>query len=75
MTILTIRQIGSSMGVILPKELLAKLKCKKGDKLFAIDAPDGIKLSAYEKEYAENMETFRKIVAKKRSLFNKLSKA
>ena len=45
MSALKLTQIGNSVGVILPKELLAKLGVGKGDTLYAIDQPDGVKLT------------------------------
>ena len=40
--------VGNSAGVILPKELLARLRLEKGDALFATELPDGIKLTPYD---------------------------
>ena len=39
---LKLTQIGNSVGVILPKEVLARLKVGKGDSLFVTDLPDGV---------------------------------
>jgi putative addiction module antidote len=38
MTTLKLTQIGNSVGVILPKEVLARLKLEKGDTVFVTDA-------------------------------------
>jgi putative addiction module antidote len=40
---LKITTIGNSAGVILPKELLARLRLRKGDELFALETPDGMR--------------------------------
>ena len=45
MNTLKLAQIGNSVGVILPKELLAKLGVGKGDTIYAIDTPDGVRLT------------------------------
>ncbi|HQV49010.1 MAG TPA: AbrB/MazE/SpoVT family DNA-binding domain-containing protein, partial [Dokdonella sp.] len=42
---LKITTIGNSAGVILPKELLARLRLEKGDELLALETPDGIRLT------------------------------
>ena len=42
---LKLTQIGNSVGVILPRELLVKLGMAKGDTIYAIDQPDGIRLA------------------------------
>jgi putative addiction module antidote len=47
MTTLKLTQIGNSLGVISPKELLAKLKLQKDDELFVTENPLGIRLSGY----------------------------
>ncbi len=51
MSALKLTQIGNSVGVILPKELLAKLGVGKGDTLYAIDQPDGVKLTVANPEF------------------------
>ena len=48
MTALKLTQIGNSVGVILPKEILVRLKLEKGDTVFVTDAVDGIKLTPYD---------------------------
>ena len=47
-TALQIRKIGNSVGVILPKELLARLNLKEGDKFYPVEQPDGsLRLSPF----------------------------
>ena len=53
---LKITAIGNSAGVILPKELLAKLRLDKGDELYAVETPDGIRLTTYDPVFAAQME-------------------
>ena len=45
---LRITTVGNSAGVILPKELLARLRLEKGDELYVVETPDGFRLSAYD---------------------------
>lgn len=47
-TALKITQIGNSVGVILPKDVLARLKVGKGDSLFVTEVPDGVTLRAFD---------------------------
>ena len=49
---LKITAIGNSAGVILPKELLARLRLGKGDTLYALETPDGVRLTAFDPELA-----------------------
>ena len=53
---LKITTVGNSAGVILPKELLARLRLEKGDELFALETPGGIVLTTYDPELAAQME-------------------
>jgi putative addiction module antidote len=46
---LKVTTIGNSAGVILPKELLARLRVDKGDELYAVETPDGLRLTTCER--------------------------
>ena len=52
---LKLTQIGNSVGVILPKEVLARLKLEKGDTLHLTDTPDGIALTPYQPNLDEQL--------------------
>jgi putative addiction module antidote len=43
---LKLTQIGNSVGVILPKEVLALLKLEKGDTLYLTDSPEGMRITS-----------------------------
>ena len=59
--LLQIKRIGNSVGLILPKELLARLKLRAGDKLHVVEQTErGIKLSPYDPKHAKAMEIARK---------------
>jgi putative addiction module antidote len=59
--LLQIKKIGNSLGLILPKELLARLKLKEGDKFHIVEQTErGIKLSPYDPKHAEAMEIARR---------------
>ena len=57
---LKLTQIGNSVGVILPKEMLVKLGMAKGDTIYAIDQPDGVRLTSANPEFAAQMEVARR---------------
>ena len=60
-TVLQIRKIGNSVGVILPKELLARLNLKEGDKLFPIKQPGGgLILTPHDPDFEKAMEVARR---------------
>ncbi|CAD7738751.1 hypothetical protein LMG31886_31420 [Xanthomonas hydrangeae] len=70
---LKITSIGNSAGVILPKELLARLRLGKGDELYALETPDGIKLTAFDPTLAAQMEVAEQVMRNRRTLLHKLA--
>ncbi|MCC4600609.1 MULTISPECIES: AbrB/MazE/SpoVT family DNA-binding domain-containing protein [Xanthomonas] len=71
---LKITAIGNSSGVILPKELLARLRLGKGDELYALETPDGIKLTAFDPTLAAQMDVAEQVMREDRQVLNKLAK-
>jgi putative addiction module antidote len=60
-TVLRIKKIGNAVGLILPKELLARLKLSEGDQLYIVEQTErGIKLSPYDPKHAEAMDIARR---------------
>ncbi|MBA2495121.1 MAG: AbrB/MazE/SpoVT family DNA-binding domain-containing protein [Acidobacteria bacterium] len=70
---LKITTIGNSTGVILPKEILEKLRVKKGDSLFAVETPNGIELTAYNPEFAKQIEVAEQVMREDRDALRKLA--
>lgn len=70
---LKITSIGNSAGIILPRELLARLRLAKGDELFAIETPDGVRLSVFDPELAEQMDAAEQVMREDRDVLNKLA--
>ncbi len=70
---LKITTIGNSAGVILPRELLTRLRLEKGDELFALETPDGIRLTTYDPELARQMEVAEEVMRKDRNVLRKLA--
>jgi putative addiction module antidote len=71
---LKLRSVGTSTGVILPKELLHRLKVKKDDHLFAVETPAGFLLTPYDPEIEEQLEIGREFLASYRDTFRALAK-
>ena len=74
MTTLKITQIGNSLGVVLPKELLARLKLEKGDTLFVTHAPGGVNLTPYDEGFESQMELARTVMKRRRQVLHELAK-
>ena len=74
MTALKLTQIGNSVGVILPKEVLARLKLEKGDMVFVTEAVNGVTLTPYSADFEAQMTEARRIMKKRRSVLRELAK-
>ena len=74
MTELKVTTIGNSTGVVLPKEVMAKLRAQKGDKLYVTETPNGIELSTYDPEFANQMDAAEDIMRTNRDVLRKLAK-
>jgi putative addiction module antidote len=74
MTTLKLTQIGNSLGVILPKELLARLKVEKGDSLYVTDAVNGVMLTPYDPALDEQIDAGREFMREYRDTFHQLAK-
>lgn len=70
---LRITTIGNSAGVILPRDVLARLRVEKGDELHVIETPDGIALSVYDPVLAAQMDVAEQIMREDRNVLHKLS--
>jgi putative addiction module antidote len=71
---LKLTQIGNSVGVILPREMLAKLGMTKGDTIYAIDQPDGVRLTIADPDFAAQMDVVRKVMKDRRAVLRELAK-
>ena len=74
MSALKVTSIGNSVGVILPKELLARLKVAKGDSLFLTEAANGLTLTPYDPELDEQLKVGREFMREYRDTFHQLAK-
>lgn len=71
---LKLTQFGNSVGVILPKELLAKLGVGKGDTVFAIDQPYGVRLTTGDVDFEAQMAVARQVMRESRNILRELAK-
>ncbi|HSZ10766.1 MAG TPA: AbrB/MazE/SpoVT family DNA-binding domain-containing protein [Rhizomicrobium sp.] len=67
-------QIGNSVGVTFPKELLAAMNVDKGDALTVTTAPDGVRISPYDPERGGQIEIMRTVMKKRRNALRELAK-
>jgi putative addiction module antidote len=74
MLALKLTQIGNSVGVILPKEMLARLKLEKGDTVFCTDSAEGVTLTPYDPSLEEQLKIGREFMREYRDTFHQLAK-
>ena len=73
MTTLKITTVGNSAGVVLPRELLHRLRVEKGDTLYVLETPRGIELIPYNPEIAGQLEAAEEVMREDRDVLRKLA--
>ena len=73
MTTLRVTAVGNSAGVILPKEILERLRVGKGDILFVVESPNGIELTPYDPAFAAQMDEAERVMHEDRDVLRKLA--
>ena len=74
MHMLKLTQIGNSVGVILPKEALSRLRLEKGQSVFLTETPDGYALTPYDPSLEEQIQAGREFMREFRDTFHQLAK-
>ena len=71
---LKVTKIGNSAGIVLPKELLARLRVEAGDSLFVSETPDGVRITASNPDFAAKMALAETIMREDRDILRVLAK-
>ncbi len=71
---LKIRKIGTSLGIVLPKDLLTELGVGEGDTLYPVRTPDGVSLTQYDPDFAEILDDSRDYMRRHRNAMRELAK-
>lgn len=71
---LKLTQIGNSVGVILPKEALLRLRVEKGDTVFLTESPEGYQIVPHNPDVAAQVELGREFMREYRDTFHALAK-
>ncbi len=75
MTSLKLISVGTSTGVVLPKDVLTRLNVAKGDTLYVLEEADGsIRLTPYDPAFASKMEHAEDIMRRYRNTLHELAK-
>ena len=74
MASLKVTTVGNSVGLILPRDLLAKLRIAKGDTLYVTETPNGIELTPFNPDFAAQMDAAESIMRENRDALRKLAR-
>lgn len=73
-TAFKITRIGNSLGLILPKDILARLRLEKGDTVHVVETTDGLKMLPYDPALGEQLALGREFMREYRDTFHELAK-
>jgi len=71
---LKLRRIGNSLGLILPRKIIAELGVGEGDQLFAVRTAEGLRLTPYDPHFAAAIESGRRYMRRYRNAMRDLAK-
>ena len=72
---LKLRKVGNSVGVVLPKEVLAHMKVDEGDTVSLTEGPEGsLRMSPHNAEVARQMEKVQDVMKRYRNTLRELAK-
>jgi putative addiction module antidote len=74
MAALKLTAVGTSTGVVIPKEMLNRMKLSRGDKLHVVETPEGYLLTPYDPAVAAQVEAGREFMKEYRETFKVLAK-
>ena len=69
-----ITTVGNSMGILLPKEALSKMKASKGDTLYLVENKDGYTLTPYQQDFETQIEATEDIMKRYKNTLRELAK-
>lgn len=68
-----VTSIGNSMGILLPKEALKKMKSNKGDTLYLVESADGYTLTPYQQDFEEQLDAAQDIMKRYKNMLKALA--
>lgn len=71
--VLKIIRIGNSLGVVLPREIIADLAVEKGDRLYLTRSPEGYRITKSDPEFESRVAVARRIIGKRHNALRELA--
>ena len=72
-TTLKITTVGNSVGIVLPKEILNRLKVTKGDMVTLSETPYGFNMTAYDETFMHKIEAAERVMRNYKDALRKLA--
>jgi putative addiction module antidote len=73
MTRVKITTVGNSAGIVLPKEVLAKLRAAKGDTLTLTETPNGVEISPFDPDVEYQLNIAEEVMREDREVLRRLA--
>lgn len=70
---LKLTAIGNSTGLILPKEILERMRVGRGDEAFLLETANGYELTPFDPDFAAQLDVAEEVMREDRDLLRKLA--
>lgn len=75
MVALKIRKVGNSLGVVLPKEVISRLRTGEGEEVFLLEGPNNTyRITPFDPAFEKKMAKAEEIMARYRNTLHVLAK-
>ena len=68
-----VRKVGNSLGVVLPREALAKLKVGDGETVYLTESEDGFRVTPMNETFARQIKAAEAVMREDRDLLRELA--
>ena len=72
--VMKLRKIGGSLGVIIPKDELARLRVEEGDDLYGIPYEGGLQIQPFDPSFERKLKAFEHTRKRYRNALRELAK-
>jgi putative addiction module antidote len=70
----SVRRVGNSLGVTLPKTIVESYHLTEGDELHIIETPDGVMLTPFDPKFAKWAKAYENVNKRYRNTLRALAK-
>jgi putative addiction module antidote len=73
-TVMKLRKVGGSLGIIIPKDEIERMHLKEGDELFGLPDDGGLRLQAHDPSFERKLKAFENTRRQFRNALHELAK-